>query len=638
MSDPGIEFLKPETLFHGRYRVVRRLQIGGMGAVYEVVDERIDTPRALKIMLPGVLDRPEMRARFAREARVTGAIESDHIVSTMDAGIDEESGIPFLVMELLRGEDLAATLTVRGALPSADVVTYLFQAALALEKTHTAGIVHCDLKPENLFLTRRDDGSPRLKILDFGIAKLIAQSTAGAATKGMGTLLYMAPEQARSRSVGPRADLYALAHVAYTLLSGAAYWSEELDASPSIVAFLTAVSRGVREPPSRRAARRNVSLTPRFDSWFLRATAPRQEDRFHGALALIEALAEALDIPLRTDSSPGPAPAGLLEATLPAEDSTAPSTLPGRTSEAVAAAQAEPAARRRARKAARESNPAAGSLKKQVLWVDDDRFALSSMSFWLTDRGYEVVPARTPTEAIRVLRSPNHNIACAIIDLHLPGPSSPIEPAGLRLARAIHKEWPSISLICLSNVVSAPAVEWFGRYGAGYFHKLALSGSLQAFTRTIEEALTGRRPPPSALVVHGKADALLSELRGYLTGELGWPDVRVLQEIPSRRRSVAQKFNDEAREAEIVFVLLSPEDATFAAVDQRPGAGGKADLGFELGYLLGSSKRRACPVVVLTTGGATLPVEADGIEVIDASAGLASVKEQVRLEVLEWVR
>lgn len=208
MSDSNVAALRPGVRFHGRYRVVSRLKAGGMGAVYEVVDERTETARALKIMLPGVVEEPEMRARFALEARVTGSIESDHLVRTLDAGIDEETGIPFLVMERLRGKDLATALEELSTIPAADVVTYLYQAALALEKTYAAGIIHRDLKPDNLFCTRRDDGSPCIKILDFGIAKIASRSSQAVQTKALGTPLYMAPEQvrvgARSR-VGPRA-------------------------------------------------------------------------------------------------------------------------------------------------------------------------------------------------------------------------------------------------------------------------------------------------------------------------------------------------------------------------------------------------------------------------------------------------
>src|SRR5262245_48229130 len=183
-------------MFHGRYQIVRCLAAGGMGAVYECVHLTTQKRRALKVMLPQVLAASGMRERFELEARVTARIESEHIVETFDAGVDEATGAPFLVMELLRGKDLANLLEQHGPFTSQEVVVLLSQAAIALDKTHAAGIVHRDLKPENLFLTSRDDGSPRLKILDFGIAKVVVDGTKTAQrTAVIGTPLYMAPEQ-----------------------------------------------------------------------------------------------------------------------------------------------------------------------------------------------------------------------------------------------------------------------------------------------------------------------------------------------------------------------------------------------------------------------------------------------------------
>ncbi len=171
MRDPSLIVLQPGVVFHGRYHVLGCIKAGGMGAVYEVLDDKTDTRRALKVMLPNLVERADMRARFALEARICGPIASEHIVHVTDAGVDEETDIPFLVMDLLTGEQLGTMLSRRTRLPPEEVVTYLFQAALALDKTHAAGIVHRDLKPENLFITERDDGSPCLKILDFGIAR-----------------------------------------------------------------------------------------------------------------------------------------------------------------------------------------------------------------------------------------------------------------------------------------------------------------------------------------------------------------------------------------------------------------------------------------------------------------------------------
>jgi serine/threonine protein kinase len=213
--------LRVGATFNGRYRVLRRIRAGGMGAIYEVLHRETRRRRALKVMLPGLVSDPELRARFEREATIAAGIRSEHIVETIDAGVDAATGMPFLVMELLVGLDLMQLLEERGRLTGAEVVLLLGQAALALDQTHAAGVIHRDLKPQNLFLTHRDDGTPRLKVLDFGIARL---AVADQSTAVLGSPLYMPPEQIRGEgTIGPPADVYALAHLAFTLLVGAPY-------------------------------------------------------------------------------------------------------------------------------------------------------------------------------------------------------------------------------------------------------------------------------------------------------------------------------------------------------------------------------------------------------------------------------
>lgn len=291
MAYKGLPSLGPGALFRARYRIVRLIKAGGQGAVYEVKDETTNRPRALKVMLPSLVDDPDMRARFELEARVTGDIESDHLVRISDVGIDEASSAPFMVMDLLRGEDLQSILTRRGPLPPAEVLDYLAQTARVLDKTHAANIVHRDLKPDNLFVTTRDDGSPCIKILDFGIAKVIAQANAKK-TRALGTPLYMAPEQVRGDpQIGLRADVLSLAHVGYTLLTGSAYWAEEAQADPSLVGLLMKIMGGVQEAPTVRALRRHgLRLPDEFDAWFRKATATLPADRFESAGALLAAL------------------------------------------------------------------------------------------------------------------------------------------------------------------------------------------------------------------------------------------------------------------------------------------------------------------------------------------------------------
>ena len=313
MQQPNFFVLHPGAMFHERYHVVRCIKAGAMGAVYEVADTTTNSRRALKVMLPGAVEDADLRARFALEAKITGNIESDHIIRVSDAGIDQSSAMPFLVMDLLRGDELESLIKRRGALPASEVVIYLYQVALALDKTHAAGIVHRDLKPENLFVTTRDDGSPCVKILDFGIAKVTAQSSHAQGTMPIGTPLFMSPEQIRGDgTIGHRADLYALGHIAYALLAGEAYWKEESKGPGSIFPLLSKVIIGPTEPASARALRRrSVSLPPGFDAWFQRAAAANADDRFDRATVAIAALGEALSI-----TTPRP-PLPSIEASVP---------------------------------------------------------------------------------------------------------------------------------------------------------------------------------------------------------------------------------------------------------------------------------------------------------------------------------
>ena len=301
----------------GRYRVVRPLSRGGMGAVYEVIDSQTNRRRALKVLLESVAMDDTTRERFRRESTVAGRVESDHVIEVIDAGVDEATQMQFLVMELLRqGEDLAAVLGRRGSLPQEEVVHLLAQVALGLDKVHAEGIAHRDLKLENLFLQTRDDGSTVVKILDFGVAKVFEGASGPLnTTQAVGTPLYMAPEQLTGDAlVDRRADLYALGHLAFTLLTGTAYFQPELTGVKSLYPFMMKVMEGPTESASDRARKAGAELPPGFDAWFAQAASKDAEERFESARLQIAELAIALDtaVPpmLRTSvvSDPPPRP------------------------------------------------------------------------------------------------------------------------------------------------------------------------------------------------------------------------------------------------------------------------------------------------------------------------------------------
>ena len=264
-----------------------------MGAVY--IADQISTGkmRALKIMAPELAADAGIRERFVLEARVASKIESDHVVEVVTAGVDDQSGSPFLVMELLKGEELADALQRTGALPLGDVAEVLAQIGHALEQAHAQGIVHRDLKPENIFLasSRRRDVAFTAKVLDFGIAKLVADSQK-TGTQPLGTPLFMAPEQTDRRGrICPATDVWALGLIAFKLLAGRDFWAEADGSLPMLLREICV------EPipfASERAARLGLAarIPPGFDAWFARCVTRDVDARFQEAGEAVRVFSE----------------------------------------------------------------------------------------------------------------------------------------------------------------------------------------------------------------------------------------------------------------------------------------------------------------------------------------------------------
>ncbi|MBI5534102.1 MAG: serine/threonine protein kinase [Deltaproteobacteria bacterium] len=209
----------------GKYLVERVIGEGGMAIVVAARHLQLDRKIALKILKPGFRSSPELVARFLREARAASHLSSEHVARMLDMGTLDQ-GLPFLVMEHLQGADLGTVLTDRGRIPLQDTVDFMLQAMDAIAEAHAQGIVHRDLKPENLFLTSRADGTPLIKVLDFGIAKTAAghgraESSLTKSRDTFGSPAYMSPEQIRSaHNVDARADVWALGVILYELVSG----------------------------------------------------------------------------------------------------------------------------------------------------------------------------------------------------------------------------------------------------------------------------------------------------------------------------------------------------------------------------------------------------------------------------------
>ncbi|MEP7126906.1 MAG: protein kinase [Byssovorax sp.] len=245
-----------DEILNGKYRLVRQMGAGGMGAVYEATEVPSSRRVAVKVISTGDESRDRaLVGRFHREAKATMSIDTDHIVRVFDTGNDAASGQPFMVMEYLVGEDLAQAFKRLGPLSPDTAVRIVAQACFGLEKAHAARVVHRDIKPANLFLAEKEGGGLIVKVLDFGIAKIkmdqanITDSKSLTRTGSMvGSPLYMSPEQARgSKSIDHRADIWSMGVVLYQALTGRTP-NQDIEAlGELIIAICSELPRPVQE-------------------------------------------------------------------------------------------------------------------------------------------------------------------------------------------------------------------------------------------------------------------------------------------------------------------------------------------------------------------------------------------------------
>jgi eukaryotic-like serine/threonine-protein kinase len=287
----------PGTVIGSNVRLKRLIGQGGMGSVWVGEHAALETEVAVKFMSAEIATKPEAVARFKREATAAAQLKSPHVVQVFDHGVTPH-GMPFIVMELLEGEDVGKRVGRLGHLPVAEVATIVTQACKALGKAHARGIVHRDIKPDNIFLVD-SEGEMFVKLLDFGIAKRVEDAALHMTGTGtmVGTPYFMSPEQVMSaKDADYRADLWSLAVVAYNALTGRIPFFAE-----TLGALCVAIHSGYHAPVTRD----RPDLPAALDGWFRRALARDPAARFASARQMAQEFARAAGVPIQETASMG---------------------------------------------------------------------------------------------------------------------------------------------------------------------------------------------------------------------------------------------------------------------------------------------------------------------------------------------
>ncbi len=269
----------------GRYVLSKRLGEGAAGAVWLARDRRLAVDVALKLLRPEVVQVAGMFERFARESDLSARMLSPNVVKVLGGGLTE-AGVPYIVYEELDGEDLATKLVRAKRLSLGDTSTVVTHLCRGLARAHGVGVLHNDIKPENVFLTKDTSGNLLAKILDFGVAELMRKREPGETSEIVGTLEYIAPEVfLGERAPSVQSDLYSAAVVAYECCTGRCPRP-----ATSVGELVVAFASGPIEAPSAL----RLEVTPALDAWFERALHSDPAERFESAKAMAEALNVAM--------------------------------------------------------------------------------------------------------------------------------------------------------------------------------------------------------------------------------------------------------------------------------------------------------------------------------------------------------
>jgi eukaryotic-like serine/threonine-protein kinase len=269
-----------------RFKVLRKLGEGGMGSVYLAEHVVIEKKFALKVLAPELARRPDLVARFLQEARSASRIGHENVIDISDFG-QSPDGLVFIAMEFLDGKDLGEIVRAQGAMEWGQAREIVLQICRALRAAHEKGIVHRDMKPENIFLIQREGQPHFVKILDFGIAKVMGLDPNGPrlTRTGMifGTPEYMAPEQAEGKDTDHRADIYAVGCILYHLMTGQTPFVAE--------SFMTMLTKHLMEDPVPPSMRRpDLVISPGMDELVLKALEKDRDKRWQSMAELLDAV------------------------------------------------------------------------------------------------------------------------------------------------------------------------------------------------------------------------------------------------------------------------------------------------------------------------------------------------------------
>jgi eukaryotic-like serine/threonine-protein kinase len=296
-SDPRVGLV-----LQGRYRLEERLGAGGMGVVY--LAERIGLGRrvAVKFLHADIAAQPQFLLRFEREARAMSRLNHPHCVPVIDFGVVD--GAPYLVMEFVAGESLTMVLA-RGPMPLRRALTIMRQILAGLAHAHNEGIVHRDIKPDNVLLGEATGTGDHARVFDFGLAKVTKRAGTASGLLGataIGTPSYMSPEQARGEDVDARSDLYSCGVVLFQMLTGHKPFTG--------IDPLDVMRKHVEDPPPRLVdLAPALSPPPPLEAAIARALAKDAEARHASAIDFSSELQRVLDLPELAEEPPAPAPA-----------------------------------------------------------------------------------------------------------------------------------------------------------------------------------------------------------------------------------------------------------------------------------------------------------------------------------------